>query len=106
MPLNEHEQKILQEIERGLNAEDPGLVRKVGRFTRLASRRALFAGIVFLVGLVATVGTFAFNQWIALGGFVAMVLGGTAFVHARRAAAGAEDPGPIAGFLGRNRKKQ
>ena len=106
MPLNEHEEKILQQIEQGLYEEDPGLVRKVGRLGRMASRRVLIAVVVFVVGLGVTLGTFAFNQWLALAGFVAMVLAGSAFVHARRAATGSEETGWIPRFLGGKRKQQ
>ncbi|GBD84662.1 hypothetical protein BMS3Abin02_01056 [bacterium BMS3Abin02] len=106
MPLDEREQKILQEIEQGLYAEDPGLVRKVGRLSRVPSRRAMIAAIVFLLGLATTLGTFAFNQWLALGGFVTMVLAGSTFVHARRAITGTEDAAWIPRFLGGKRKRQ
>ncbi len=106
MPLNEHEEKILQQIEQGLYEEDPGLARKVGKLGRVASRRVLVAAIVFAVGLVVTLSTFAFNQWLALGGFVAMVLGGSAFVHARRAMSGGDESGWAARLLGGKRKRQ
>ncbi|NIA25135.1 MAG: DUF3040 domain-containing protein [Gammaproteobacteria bacterium] len=106
MPLDEREQKILQEIEQGLYAEDPGLVRKVGRLGKVPSRRVMIAAIVFLLGLAITLGTFAFNQWLALAGFVTMVLAGSAFVQARRVITGTEDEGWVPRFLGGKRKRQ
>ena len=99
MPLDEREQRILQEIERGLYAQDPSLARKVGRLNKVASRRSIIATVSFIAGLVVTLGTFAFNPWLALGGFVVMVLAGSAFVHARRAAG----PPKRADWMGRFR---
>jgi hypothetical protein len=61
MPLSEHEQKILEEIERRLAEEDPRLVEQVGRtdlYTHLA-RRIRLATVAF---------------WVAAAGFVLMVL--------------------------------
>jgi hypothetical protein len=86
MPLDEREQRILKEIEQGLYAEDPSLARKVGRLNQVASRRSIIAAAVFVIGIGLTLGTFAFNPWLALGGFVMAVLAGSAFLHARRAA--------------------
>ncbi len=84
MPLSEREQKILKEIEQGLRAEDPGLAKKASNLGRLAARRTVLAIIGVVAGLAITLGTFAFNQWLALGGFVVMVLSGTALVQSRR----------------------
>ena len=44
MPLNDHEQRILEEIERRLAEEDPGFVEQVGRtdlYSHLARRSRL-----------------------------------------------------------------
>jgi hypothetical protein len=75
MPLSEHEQRILEEIERRLAEEDPKLVEQVGRtdlYTHVASRIRL-ASIAFVVGCVLLL-LFVVNPWIAAAGFVAMVL--------------------------------
>jgi amino acid transporter len=106
MPLDEREQKILQEIEQGLYAQDPGLARKVGRLNKVASRRGVIAAIVFVIGLAVTLGTFAFNQWLALGGFVMMVLAGSAFVHSRRTSANASSTSWIQRFRGGGSNRQ
>jgi hypothetical protein len=106
MPLDEREQKILQEIEQGLYEQDPSLARKVGRLNRIASRRSLIAVIAFLVGLAVTLGTFAFNQWLALAGFVTMVLAGSAFVHARRASGTSKKADWMGRFRGNGSKRQ
>lgn len=53
MGLSENEQRILQELEHQLRAEDPGLERRVSRYQRGTSttHALLRAGILFLVGL-------------------------------------------------------
>jgi hypothetical protein len=91
MPLDEREQKILKEIEQGLYAQDPSLARKVGRLNRVASRRVVVAAVAFVFGLAVTLGTFVFNQWLALGGFVVMVLAGSEFLRARKASGTAKN---------------
>jgi hypothetical protein len=75
MPLNDHEQKILDEIERRLAEEDPKLVEQVGRtdlYTHLA-RRIRISAIAFLLGFVALL-LFAVSLAVAAAGFVTMVL--------------------------------
>ena len=75
MPLSDHEQRILEEIERRLAEEDPKLVEQVGRtdlYSHLA-RRIRLAAFVFVLGLVSLL-LFVVNPWIAALGFVAMVL--------------------------------
>jgi Flp pilus assembly protein TadB len=75
MPLSDHEQRILEEIERKLAEEDPKLVEQVGRtdlYTHLA-RRIRLAAVAFIVGFVLLL-LFVVSTWIAALGFVAMVL--------------------------------
>lgn len=84
MPLNDHEQKILEEIERQFRAEDPDLVRAATSLplTRFAMRsvRLLIVGVV--VGFLLMLATFSFNTIIALIGFVVMVGAATGLVQA------------------------
>jgi Protein of unknown function (DUF3040) len=75
MPLSEHEQRILEEIERRLAEEDPKLVEQVGRtdlYTHLA-RRIRLAALAFVGGFVLIL-LFVVSPWIAALGFVVMVL--------------------------------
>lgn len=75
MPLNENEQKILEEIERRLSEEDPRLVEHVNRtdlHTHAWRRMKMaIAGFVFGLLLLLLVGM---SVWIAAGGFVVMTL--------------------------------
>lgn len=75
MPLSDHEQEILDEIERRLAQDDPKLVDQVTRtdlYSHLA-RRVRFASFAFIVGLVLVLAA-PIHVWIAVGGFVVMVL--------------------------------
>ena len=54
MPLSDHEQRILEEIERRLAEDDPKLDEQVGRtdlYTHLA-RRIRLACVGFVAGLI------------------------------------------------------
>jgi hypothetical protein len=75
MPLSEHEQRILEEIEQRLAEEDPKLVEQVGRtdlYTHLA-RRIRFAALAFGGGFILLL-LFVVSPLIAGAGFVVMVL--------------------------------
>jgi Flp pilus assembly protein TadB len=75
MPLNEREQRILEDIERHLYAEDPKLaqtVKKADLGVR-TKRRQRLAAVGFIVGLVVMLGMFTRSTPIAGLGFVLMV---------------------------------
>ncbi|WP_431818369.1 DUF3040 domain-containing protein [Gordonia jacobaea] len=57
MPLSEHEQRMLEQIESALYAEDPKFASSVKRrrLGRSSGRRRLQAAAVFVVGLVLLV---------------------------------------------------
>ncbi len=92
MPLDDREQQILAEIERQFYEEDPDLAHAVrnisGRsLTRWAGRLAI-AGII--VGIVVLLATFRYNTFIALSGFLLIVISTTALLRGRRGRQGAE----------------
>ncbi len=75
MPLNEHEQKILDEIERQLYEDDPKLAAMVSRAVRSGRHRwkmriAMFA---FAVGAVLMFASFTASWAVAGLGFLIMV---------------------------------
>lgn len=82
MPLSEHEQQILAEIERQLADDDPRFAARTKGFTdpRVMTRRRWMAVALFVVGLVVTAGL-AVSIVFGLLGFACMfaglVLGGT-----------------------------
>jgi len=57
MPLSEHEQRLLDQIERALYAEDPKFASTVrgGRLRKPTRRRRLQGVVVFVLGLVMLV---------------------------------------------------
>ncbi|MGB5566329.1 MAG: DUF3040 domain-containing protein [Acidimicrobiia bacterium] len=75
MPLDDREQKILEEIERNLYAEDPKLAQTVAK-TDLSiriKRRQRLAAVGFFVGLAIMLGTFTRFSYLAGFGFILMV---------------------------------
>ena len=75
MPLNEHEQKILDEIERQLYEEDPKLAEKVAKAERTGSDRwkMRLGAVVFVLGAVVMFTSFMWSWVIAGLGFLVMV---------------------------------
>jgi len=91
MPLSEHEQRLLDQIERALYAEDPKFVSTVrgGRLRKPTRRRRLQGAVVFVVGLVLLVVGVAVRQlWLgdlpilSVVGFLAMLVGAVLAVTA------------------------
>src|SRR5438128_8202930 len=74
MPLSEHEQRILEEIERRLAEEDPRLAQSVAKATVAshALRRIRWGITAFVAGFVLLL-FFVINIWFALGGFLVML---------------------------------
>jgi hypothetical protein len=78
MPLSEHEQRLLEQIERALYAEDPKFASTVrgGRLGKPTRRRRLQGVAVFVVGLVLLVVGVAVPQlWLASSFPVISVVG-------------------------------
>lgn len=76
MPLSDHEQRLLEQMEQALLAEDPKFATAMrgADLRRRYRRRAVVAGLVFVVGVVILM-TGAVTQVIPLGvaGFVVML---------------------------------
>ncbi|HYZ07583.1 MAG TPA: DUF3040 domain-containing protein [Pseudonocardiaceae bacterium] len=92
MPLSEHEQRLLEQIERALYAEDPKFASNVrGARLRSPSRRRRLQGIaVFVLGLVLlVVGAAVMRLWVAgvpvvsVLGFLVMFAGAAVAILAR-----------------------
>ena len=107
MPLSEHEQRLLEQIERALYAEDPKFASTVrgGKLRKPTRRRRLQGIAVFALGLVMLVlGVAVRSLWLASSfpvlsvvGFLVM-LGGAVLavtsVGAGKQAAPAKDAEP------------
>lgn len=81
MPLSEHEQRLLEQMERALYAEDPRFAASIrDTAQRAGTRRGAGIGIlVAAVGVVVIIsGLVSATPWLGVIGFIA-VLGGTYF---------------------------
>ncbi len=83
MPLSEHEQRVLEQMEKALYAEDPRLATQLKRTAATGGpagldRRRLAVGVLLaLAGLaLVVVGVMSQLIWVGAIGFLAMVLGG------------------------------
>lgn len=75
MPLSEHEQQILDDIEQRLLAEDPRFAEAVSR-ANLAdhlARRLRWSILGFIAGFIGLL-SFFFNVWVGAAGFALMVV--------------------------------
>ncbi|WP_424185597.1 DUF3040 domain-containing protein [Actinokineospora sp. G85] len=99
MPLSEHEQRLLDQIERALYAEDPKFASTVrGARLRKPSRRRRLLGIaLFIVGAALLVVGVAFNfngfPALSLLGFLAMFGGVMVTLTAMRRGGEPAEPG-------------
>ncbi|WP_369053549.1 DUF3040 domain-containing protein [Kineococcus terrestris] len=79
MPLSEHEQRLLEQMERALSADDPKFANAMrgSRHGAGGARRRLVVGIAaVVVGLVLLViGVSTSQIWLGAGGFIVMLAG-------------------------------
>ncbi len=81
MPLSEHEQQILDEIERRLQQEDPRLASAASTsLQRHLVRRIRWGAAAFVVGFFMLL-LFAMSVWVAIGGFAVMLASGLFVYH-------------------------
>ncbi|WP_072806337.1 DUF3040 domain-containing protein [Rhodococcoides yunnanense] len=88
MPLSEHEQRMLDQIESALYAEDPKFASHVrsGRMRTASSKRRFQAAAVFVLGLVLLIAGLALPfkpggfPVVSLVGFVFMFGAGVLFI--------------------------
>jgi hypothetical protein len=87
MPLDDREQRILEEIERNLYAEDPKLAQTVAKtdLSVRVKRRQRLAAVGFFVGLAVMLGTFTRFSILAGLGFVLMVASAATIAMTMRA---------------------
>lgn len=75
MPLSDHEQQILEEIERRLREEDPRLAATVSSASvhAHAVRRIRWGILLFVAGFLMLM-LFMVSLWIAIAGFAVMLV--------------------------------
>ena len=100
MPLSEHEQRLLEQIERALYQEDPKFASSVSgsRRSKPARRRRIQGAVLFVVGLVLLVAGIPFRAlWLgdlpilSIVGFLAMLGGALLAVTSIGARRGGEE---------------
>jgi len=105
MPLDDREQRILEEIERQFYQEDPKLAETVRDATlaSMAGHNAKWASLGFVVGVAIMLGFFTRMTLVALLGFAAMVmsLAWMVAILRRRSGVGAAAPGSVVDRLRR-----
>lgn len=76
MALSEDEQRLLEQMEAALEADDPKLASTLRGTTarRLHRRRAAFAGLGFLIGIGMLIGGMEFHWALSVGGFLIMLV--------------------------------
>jgi hypothetical protein len=91
VPLSEEELRLLEQMERALVEEDPKFASTLRgtSLRRSARRRAIFAGVVFVVGIALLMGgvvsgTGALGFVIGIAGFVVMLGSATVALTAIR----------------------
>ncbi len=100
MPLSEHEQRLLEQMERALYAEDPKFATSLrGKDPRNSFRRRIvIAGFGFLVGIVLLMtGLVAQVALVSVLGFVAMLASAFLAVTSYRAVGAAAQLGVVGG---------
>ncbi|WP_153506348.1 DUF3040 domain-containing protein [Cumulibacter manganitolerans] len=103
MPLSEHEQRVLEQIERSLYAEDPKFRAAVNRSSRKrvsvgSLRLAILLGILGLAVLVG--GVWLQNVFVGVLGFVIMLGGGIMGLRATQRGAAPAGKGAKGGSTG------
>ncbi|MEU4095174.1 DUF3040 domain-containing protein [Streptomyces sp. NPDC026673] len=114
MPLSEHEQRMLEQMERALYAEDPKFASALeGSGLRTYTRRRVYLAVAgFLVGIgLLMAGMIAQQPWISVVGFLVMlgcaVLAVTGWRRAAKPGTAAAPAGQsTAGAPGRGRRHQ
>ncbi|MFI5802822.1 DUF3040 domain-containing protein [Streptomyces sp. NPDC051561] len=110
MPLSEHEQRMLEQMERALYAEDPKFATALeGSGLRTYTRRRVYQAVAgFLVGIALLMaGMVAQEIWVSVVGFLVMlgcaVLAVTGW---RKAPKPGEQPVPGMAPAGRRQPRQ
>jgi hypothetical protein len=99
VPLSEHEQRLLEQMERALYQEDPKFASSLrDGGSRRGNRRLIALGVVLVLGGIgALIGGVATSLVIVgIGGFVLMLVGAYLVVRALRAPAPEAEGAPAA----------
>lgn len=104
MPLSEHEQRLLAQMEQQLLAEDPKFASAMNGRRSLARRRLVIGVLAVLVGMVTLIFAVA-QQWILVGVLAFLVMLGGA-VYAFSAPKGSTGPLGVVDASGTTRARR
>ncbi|SEE16365.1 Protein of unknown function [Arthrobacter alpinus] len=106
MPLSEHEQRLLDQLEQQLHAEDPKFANALSsESSRSMSMRNVVMGVlVVIVGLLTVLGGVA-SQLIVVGILGFLIMGGGVYLALSKPKFAADQQGPNA-TGGKSRAKQ
>jgi hypothetical protein len=108
VPLSEHEQRMLEQMERALYAEDPKFASALeGTGLRTFTRRRVYQAVAgFLVGVALLIGgMIAKLTWVGVAGFLVMLACAVLAVTGwRKAAKPLDQPPPPLGPDGRHHR--
>lgn len=94
MALSEEEQRLLDQMEAALAAEDPKLAHALRGTSHGRPRRlAILAGLGFLAGVGCLIGGMQVHPAISVVGFILMLASAVLGVSAWQQSGGAGDPG-------------
>lgn len=114
MPLSEYEQRVLEQMERALESDDPRLATTLQQSRRRSPLRFVLAAVGVVLGLLLLViGAASQTPWLGVVGF-ALMFAGVAFVFAaprRKGPEGVVDAdgtvqGPGSGGSSQDRRSQ
>ena len=94
MALSEQEQRLLQQLEASLSAEDPKLADTLrgGPQVRVQKRRAALSGLGFLVGLAGLIAGVQIHPAVSVVGFIVMLVSAIAGLSAWTKIEGSKQP--------------
>jgi hypothetical protein len=100
--LSDEEQRLLEQMEAALAAEDPKLVNALRGTSvrRVHRRRAAIAGVGFFAGLGLLIAGISINPFLSVLGFVIMVAAAVTAIYSWQHVGGSADAGQ-----GRDRAK-
>ncbi|MFP5283453.1 MAG: DUF3040 domain-containing protein [Actinomycetes bacterium] len=98
MALSEEEQRLLDQMEAALAAEDPKLVHAMrgAGVRRVHRRRAALAGVGFFAGLGLLIAGMSIHWVLSVLGFVVMVVAAVTAIYSWQHVGSEPDPGRTA----------
>jgi Protein of unknown function (DUF3040) len=108
VPLSEHEQRLLEQMERALLAEDPKFATSMSAQSRVkADKRGATIGVFAFLGGIGLLMAGVITQLIPVGvvGFVAMLVGALLTVRSLKHRVDTPDAGNVTSMAAKRKSK-